>query len=180
MAPGLIHHYFRTTDDLIAATFGRLAALEHAALQERISNLPPCAALATHVSSHLAVSEGDARLWMSAWVAAPQRPELAAEVDKWMLAGLEMLADLLNQGKQSGDFTIDDGRASAYRILVLLDGIVVQLSMRAAHYFGDIDPVVWVAVEHEVGLEPGTLQALLPAAKRRTRRNAGRRASASR
>ncbi|MFG2563361.1 TetR family transcriptional regulator C-terminal domain-containing protein [Streptomyces sp. NPDC048496] len=100
-----------------------------------------------------------ARIWMSAWVAAPRRPELAAEVDRRMLDGLDVLAEILRRGQEDGVFQVADPAASALRILVLVDGVLVQMSMRADAPYGDVHALVWDTVEREVGMPNGSLRS---------------------
>jgi hypothetical protein len=145
-------------DDLVVAAFSHFVTQERAALEQLIAPLPPLPALCAHIARTLEASGLASRIWMSAWVAAPRRPELAIEIDRQMLADLDMLSDLLARGVATGAFSLADPRASAFRILVLLDGILVQVSMRAEKTYGDVDSLIWDTVEREVGLRPGTLR----------------------
>ena len=156
VAPGLVHHYFSSMDELIVEAFTQFAAAENDTLQS-ITQLPALPALCGYVARQLNVPTRSARIWMSAWVAAPRRPELATEVDRRMLEGLDRLASLLARGTDEGVFDLPDPRASAFRILVLLDGVLVQISMRAEKSYGDVTKLVWETVEREVGLAAGTL-----------------------
>jgi AcrR family transcriptional regulator len=159
VAPGLVHHYFASMDELIVEAFSQLASAELGELQSIIRPLPALPALCAYVARHLGASNRYARIWMSAWVVAPLRPELAQEVDRQMLAGLDLLTGLLARGVREGVFKVADPRASAFRILVLFDGVLVQVSMRAEKSYGDVAALVWETVEREVGLTPGTLSS---------------------
>ena len=155
----LVHHYFPTVDELIVAVFQQHAENQLAAEHRVIEGLPPTEALRALVGHQLDTTGEAARLWMSAWVAAPRRPALAAVVDQQMLAGLKLLTMLLEDGMAAGVFHLQDSRASAFRLLVLIDGVLVQKSMRAEATYGDVPSLVWDTVEREVGLPPGSLNS---------------------
>lgn len=157
VASGLVHHYFSSMDELIVEAFAQFATAEYDEMRSVIGPLPALPALCALVARQLTLSSRTARIWMSAWVAAPRRPELAEEVDRQMVVGLDVLADLFARGVDEGVFELSDPRVSAFRILVLLDGVLVQISMRAEKSYGDVTKIVWEAVEREVGLAPGTL-----------------------
>ncbi|MET9080856.1 TetR/AcrR family transcriptional regulator [Streptomyces sp. NPDC004237] len=155
---GLIHHYFPTVDELVVAAFAQAATSQNAQDEKACQDLPPVEALRALVQRSLGMGSSDARLWMSAWVAAPRRPELAREVDGQMLAALGILTDLLQRGHAQGAFHAPDPATSARRILTLVDGFLIQVSMRSDTADGDIDTLVWDTVEREVGLPQGTLR----------------------
>jgi len=155
---GLIHHYFPTVDDLVVAAFAQAAARQNDLHRQALHELPPAEALTALVGRALAMGRGAARVWMSAWVAAPRRPELAAEVDRRMLDGLDVLAEILRRGRADGAFQLADPVVSALRILVLVDGVLVQMSMRADTPYGDVHTLVWDSVEREVGMPGGSLR----------------------
>ncbi|MFE9600106.1 TetR/AcrR family transcriptional regulator [Streptomyces hokutonensis] len=157
VASGLVHHYFSSMDELIVEAFAQFATAEYDEMRSVIGPLPALPALCALVARQLTLPSRTARIWMSAWVAAPRRPELAEEVDRQMVVGLDVLADLFARGVDEGVFELSDPRVSAFRILVLLDGVLVQISMRAEKSYGDVTKIVWEAVEREVGLAPGTL-----------------------
>ncbi|WP_439673465.1 TetR/AcrR family transcriptional regulator [Embleya sp. MST-111070] len=154
---GLVHHYFATVDDLVVAAFTQIADVQNAQDQEICRTLPTVDALRALVQRSLGMGSAKARIWMSAWVAAPRRRELADEVDRQMKAGIDVLADLLRRGNDEGVFRVPDPAAAALRILVLVDGVLVQISMRADTAYGDVHALVWDAVEREVDLPSGTL-----------------------
>jgi hypothetical protein len=145
-------------DDLVVAAFSCFVTRERAVLEQLVAPLPPLPALCAHIAHMLETSGPASRIWMSAWVAAPRRLELAAEIDRQMIADLDLLSGLLASGVTAGAFSLADPRASAFRILVLLDGILVQVSMRAEKTYGDVDSLIWDTVEREVGLRAGTLR----------------------
>jgi AcrR family transcriptional regulator len=158
VASGLIHHYFPTVDDLVTAAFEQTAQTQHDEDERACRDLSPVDALQALVLRALDMATPAARIWMSAWVAAPRRPELSERVEKRMRAGLDLLADLLRRGHHAGVFQVPEPAVSALRILVLLDGVLVQTSMRSGTAYGDVHTLVWDTVEREVGLTRGRLR----------------------
>jgi AcrR family transcriptional regulator len=158
IAPGLVHHYFGTMEELVAAAFAHFATAQQNRLSGAVDPLPPLPALCAYVAWHLGAGRANARVWMSAWTTAPRRPELAAEVDRQMIAGLDYLRALLSRGDAAGVFTVPNPELSAYRILVVMDGLLVQIHMRPRTRYGDIDSLAWDTVEREVGLPGGVLR----------------------
>lgn len=124
-----------------------------------LPRLPPVEALTEVLRRALAGPRDTAlTIWMSAWVAANRRPKLAAEVDRQMRAGVDLLAGLLERGRATGELATTDSETSAWRILVTLDGIAVQRSIHPAiHPPGDLTVVVAQVAERELGLAAGTL-----------------------
>ncbi|MEU0412988.1 TetR/AcrR family transcriptional regulator [Streptomyces griseorubiginosus] len=154
---GLVHHYFPTVDDLIVAAFRQFAEGQLAEERRLTEGLSPLEALRAFVAHELDITAAMARLWMGAWAAAARRPALAAVVDEQMLAGLKLVTSLLEDGTAAGVFHTENPQASAFRLLVLVDGVLVQKSMRAEATYGDVPSLVWRTAEREVGLPPGTL-----------------------
>lgn len=165
VAPGLVHHYFPQLDDLIVEAFRQVVATDIEQLAHGLDDLAPTAALTEFLGRSLARDRDTVlALWMSAWVATRRRPKLAREVDHQMRAGVGLLAGLLEHGREAGEFTTADSEQSAWRILVTLDGIAVQRSIRpATRQTGDLNVVVTQVAERELGLPTGTL-ALTPTA----------------
>ncbi|MFF1400053.1 hypothetical protein ACFVZD_40485 [Streptomyces sp. NPDC058287] len=52
-----------------------------------------------------------------------------------------------------------DPKASALRILVLVDGVLVRTSMRGDAPYGDVHALVWGTVEREVGMPNRSLRS---------------------
>lgn len=159
---GLLHHYFPHIDDVIAEAFHQVIAADIARVADGLGDLPPRDALAAFLDRSMAAGRASAlALWMSAWVAAPRRPALAREVDRQMTAGVDVLAAVITAGLRTGDFATDDAARSAWRILVTLDGIAIQRTVRppTSPPATDLLQVVHHVTEHELGLPAGALGA---------------------
>lgn len=159
---GLLHHYFPHIDDVIAEAFREVVTADIARVADGLGDLPPRDALAAFLDRSMAAGRASVlALWMSAWVAAPRRPALAREVDRQMAAGVDVLAGVITAGVRTGEFTTSDAAQSAWRILVTLDGIAIQRTVRppTSPPATDLIHVVHQVAENELGLPAGALHA---------------------
>ena len=131
--PGLVTHYFKTSDRLLAAAFA--AAVE--SRRERpvldAADADPLAQLRTFISS-ATTSENDdyALLWLDAWRESRRRPALQEEVVRQMEIDVADLTQLLELGCTTGVFEVENCSASAMRILATIDGTLAQSAVRSA------------------------------------------------
>jgi AcrR family transcriptional regulator len=157
---GLIHHYFETMDDVVAAAFERVAGRDleetEAQLREAAS---PTEVVRGFLSSYAPVGEDWAfQLWLDAWAEAARRPALREVSGRLNLAWAAMLERAIRAGMASGDFSSDDPAGAAWRILSVVDGLALQV---VAHQtiVKRSDMLAWAAqaAERELGLQAGTL-----------------------
>ena len=157
---GLIHHYFETMDDVVAAAFERVAGkdLEETELQLRDAG-SPTEVIRGFLSTYAPVGEDWAfQLWLDAWAEAGRRPALREVSGRLNLAWAAMLERAIRDGIASGDFRSDDPAGAAWRILSVVDGLALQV---VAHQtiVDRADMLAWAttAAERELGLAPGAL-----------------------
>ena len=157
---GLIHHYFETMDDVVAAAFERVAGRDldetEAQLQEAGD---PTGVVRAFLSSYAPVGEDWAfQLWLDAWAEAARRPALREVSSRLNLAWAAMLERAIRDGVASGAFRADDPAGAAWRILSVVDGLALQV---VAHQtiVDRSDMLTWatLAAERELDLAPGTL-----------------------
>ena len=158
VAPGLVHHYFSTMDELAVEALKHHAGTTREALSRTLDPLPPLPAVCTYVVRMLEMSRASARIWMSAWVSGARRSDLAAELARQDQQDVDLLAGLLRRGVEADAFQSEDPHASALRIIVVLDGIMAQVARRDRDDLDYLDAVLWDTVEREVGLPFGTLR----------------------
>jgi AcrR family transcriptional regulator len=125
---GLIHHYFTSMDDLLAAAFDRAASQDldvtRAAMArgrgavERLSTF-----FATYVRAE---QDWAFQLWLDAWAEASRRPALQATSRRLNVAWQQLLARTIREGVAEGTMACADPEAAAWRILCLLDGLALQ------------------------------------------------------
>jgi AcrR family transcriptional regulator len=157
---GLIHHYFTSMDEVLAAAFEEAAGADLAATEAamRLQN-GAVDRLCSFFASYTRTEDYRAfQMWLDAWAEASRRPALAAISLRLNVAWQRLIATTIRDGIDEGVLRCDDPDAAAWRVLSLLDGLSLQL---AAHP-GVIERHIvddWTisALEHEVGLTRGAL-----------------------
>lgn len=157
---GLIHHYFPSMDAVLASAFARAAriGLERAATSVGAAGSPHQGMVSFLRTYAPAESDWTFQLWLDAWSEAGRRPalrEISAELN---VAWQELLAGLIASGVAAGDFECEDPPGSAWRLISLLDGLVLQV---VAHRSTIDRPTMArfarLAAERELGLAEGAL-----------------------
>jgi AcrR family transcriptional regulator len=157
--PGLIHHYFRAADDLVAAAFAHAAGAE----REQVYAHARAGADATERIRRLLTAwldearDGVSLLWLDAWQASRRRPALRAAVASQMDIDLAWLTGLISGGVESGEFDCADVIAAGMSILALIDGLSVQAAVRGTLDYGAVRDMVLVTSEQILGLAASTL-----------------------
>jgi AcrR family transcriptional regulator len=157
---GLIHHYFETMDDVVAAAFERVAGQDLDETEALLQDAgDPTAVVRTFLSSYAPVGEDWAfQLWLDAWAEAARRPALREVSGRLNLAWAAMLERAIRAGVDDGEFRSPDPAGAAWRILSVVDGLALQV---VAHQtiVDRADMLAWasLAAERELGLPPGTL-----------------------
>jgi AcrR family transcriptional regulator len=156
---GLIHHYFDSMDEVLAAAFERVAGRDLAETQALLDAAPdPRAALVAFLGSYAPVGEDWAfQLWLDAWAEAGRRPAVRHVSGRLNLGWAAMLERVIRAGVARGEFRASDPAGAAWRILSLVDGLALQV---VAHrtIVDRSDMLAWAALatERELGLQPGS------------------------
>jgi AcrR family transcriptional regulator len=157
---GLIHHYFSSMDEVLAAAFEEAAGADLAKTEAAMQGCNDAAArLSTFFASYTRTEEYRAfQMWLDAWAEASRRPALGATSRRLNIAWQKLIANTVVEGVTDGAFVCADPAATAWRVLSLLDG----LSLQVAAHPGVIERAVtldWAmtSLEGEVGLPVGSL-----------------------
>jgi AcrR family transcriptional regulator len=157
---GLIHHYFASMDDVLAAAFEEAAGVD---LAETEAAMATCNTATERLSSFFdAYTRADEysafQMWLDAWAEASRRPALGATSRRLNLAWQRLIVTSIVEGIVEGTMSCDDPDATAWRVVSLLDGLCLQL---AAHpgLIERTQVLDWAmtALETEVGLAPRSL-----------------------
>ncbi len=157
---GLIHHYFDSMDEVLAAAFERVAGDDLEQTQVLLDEAKdPRGVLAAFLSSYAPVGDDWAfQLWLDAWAEAARRPALRDASRRLNLAWAAMLETAIRDGIRDGTFRSSDPAGAAWRILSLVDGLALQV---VAHrtIIDRTDMLAWAAsaTERELGLPPASL-----------------------
>lgn len=159
---GLIHHYFASMDDLLAAAFDRAAGQD---LQVTVQALDGCAGpvarLRTFFDTYARADQDWAfQLWLDAWAEAARRPALQAASQRLNIAWQQVLVRCIEDGVAAGVMACADPDGASWRILSLLDGLALQsVAHRVPIHRATV--IAWSArlAEAELALPSGTLVA---------------------
>ncbi|HJP89257.1 MAG TPA: TetR family transcriptional regulator C-terminal domain-containing protein [Candidatus Limnocylindrales bacterium] len=156
---GLIHHYFDSMDEVLAAAFEQVAAEDLAETEKMLAGGDPLAVLAGFLRSYAPVGDDWAfQLWLDAWAEAARSPVLRATSARLNLAWATLLERAIRAGVEAGVFRCPDPTGAAWRILSLVDGLALQV---VAHQtiVDRADMLAWasLATERELGLAAGAL-----------------------
>ncbi len=157
---GLVHHYFESMDEVLAAAFAQVAEADLArSAAEMAAADSPIAALAAFFRTYApADADWAFQLWLDAWAEAGRRPAIQATSRRLNLAWQGLLERTIEEGVAAGRFAAADPGAAAWRILSLVDGLALQVVAHGTT-IGRDDVEHWAAsaAELELGLERGTL-----------------------
>ncbi|HNL52052.1 MAG TPA: TetR family transcriptional regulator C-terminal domain-containing protein, partial [Actinomycetota bacterium] len=129
VSTGLMHHYFDSYDDLMAAAFERVAAEDLERAQELVDSLPTATERLDAIVSEFqpARDAWQFQWWMDAWSSSARHPAVRDIAAKLNSGWQGLLEQILRDGNESGEFVCADPRASAWRLLALLDGLTIQV-----------------------------------------------------
>ena len=157
---GLIHHYFGSMDEVLAAAFERVASqdlrLTEAAMAEAAD---PGEAIVEFLRTYTpADKDWSFQFWLDAWAEAARRPALQATSRRLNLEWQGLLERTIRAGVADGRFRSEDPVGAAWRILSLLDGLALQVVAHGTTVSrSDVTGWTTAAAEVELGLAPGTL-----------------------
>ena len=119
---GLIHHYFDSMDDVLAAAFERVAGEDLASDRASVAEARRSASPRVRRSSGPTRPSDDDwafQLWLDAWAEAARRPGLQAVSRRLNLPGAALLERTIATGCERGVFRCADPLGAAWRILSL-------------------------------------------------------------
>jgi AcrR family transcriptional regulator len=157
---GLIHHYFDSMEEVLAAAFERVAGEDLRQTEALLDGADePIELVRAFLASYAPVGDDWAfQLWLDAWAEAARRPVLRAASSRLNLAWAALLERAIRAGVRAGAFTSDDPAGAAWRILSVVDGLALQV---VAHrtIVDRSDMLAWAATaaERELGLPAGSL-----------------------
>ena len=159
VVPGLVNHYFRSVEDLVAEAFAVAAYGETSAVFRLVEEEGTALERMRALIGLLVTPDRDdiSLLWLDAWQASRQRPALHAAVTQQMLVWQQRVADLISAGVADGVFRADDPPAAATRLMAVVDGLSVHAAMRSPVDYAVVRQLVIESTERDLGLRPGEL-----------------------
>lgn len=162
VTPGLIHHYFPSMEALITEAFGNWADNEFVTLAEREVSATPRMALALVVVN----VDLEQRFWYDALITSSRLELLRDRASRLSQSYHDHVTSLVRAGVDDGTFHSDDPEKSAWRIILMLDGLVPMTSILQLIEFKEVPEIVGPFIERELGLDTGTFTELLQALMR--------------
>jgi AcrR family transcriptional regulator len=157
---GLIHHYFGSMDEVLAAAFERVAEQDLGLSARAMARAPsPIEALRVFFRTYTPADKDWAfQLWLDAWAEAARRPAVQATSRRLNLEWQALLERTIVRGVGAAAFSCPDPAGAAWRILSLLDGLALQVVAHGTTITRD-EVVAWAtgAAERELGLPAGAL-----------------------
>ncbi len=144
VSTGLMHHYFTSYDDLMAAAFERVAAEDLQRARELVgSQKTPAERLDAIVDEFQPAHDAwQFQWWMDAWSSSARHPAVRDIAARLNAGWQQLIEEILRDGVAAGEFVCPDPRASAWRLLALLDGLTIQVVAQTAGP-GRSDVEVW-------------------------------------
>lgn len=161
VAQGLVTHYFRSVDELLAGAFEYAVEKDRSGLLDRLPE-GPLERIRVMIA-HYCSQERDAisLLWLDAWRESVRRPLMQQAVIRQMERDLTEWGAVIVEGKDRGIFPAA-GEKSAMRILSLIDGLAANAAVRAGVSGSTLDYVdAFEFVTHTSELELGLPRGIL-------------------
>lgn len=157
---GLIHHYFESMDEVLAAAFEQGAGSDLAVTVAAMgAEEDPIQKVIAYLISYTRVDQDWAfQIWLDAWAEATRRPAVQKASVRLNIEWQQLLVDAIRLGVKHGLMSCEDEEAAAWRILSLQDGLSLQVVAHGT-IIDRITVSEWVAriAEIELGLPEGAL-----------------------
>ncbi|MBF9072071.1 TetR family transcriptional regulator C-terminal domain-containing protein [Streptacidiphilus fuscans] len=162
--PGLISHYFPVAEDLVAEAFGVAASAE---LDDLIPADPAGDQALALLDRFLSLISGDrydgmSRLWINARHLSRYRPTLRDRVVHQEAQWRDRLTGLVEAGVAAGTFRTGSPDIAAMQILVVMDGLGVDVNTDRSTLPPEISAMPALTAERALELPAGTLAAGRP------------------
>lgn len=162
--PGLISHYFPVAEDLVAEAFGVAASAE---LDDLIPADPAGDQALALLDRFLSLISGDrydgmSRLWINARHLSRYRPTLRDRVVHQEGQWRDRLTGLVEAGVAAGKFRTGNPDIAAMQILVVMDGLGVDVNTDRSTLPPEISAMPALTAERVLELPAGTLAAGRP------------------
>jgi AcrR family transcriptional regulator len=160
VSQALIFYHFESKDQLLARAFAYAAERDLARLDEiTASRAAPLNKVRKILKMYAPTGQSKAwAMWIDGWAESMRVPELESVSRRLDLRWKEALTEVIADGTDRKDFTCDDPRGAAWRLVALIDGLAVQVTVhRQVISQRQLAEWVRVAAAAELGLAPEKL-----------------------
>jgi AcrR family transcriptional regulator len=130
MSPGHVLYYFDGKSDIFTRALRTIEDDLRAEAREAFDSRPAAADRWRWLVEQAAPrGAGDPRvlLWIEAWERAPRDPEVSAVLLELDRRWIELLVELVEYGRSTGEFVVADPEDFAIRFSALMDGLMLQV-----------------------------------------------------
>jgi AcrR family transcriptional regulator len=131
VSQALVFYHFESKDKLLAQAFAYAAEHDLARLDKVLANSSgPLGKLRTILRMYAPTGSSKAwAMWIDGWAESMRVPELEAVSRKLDMRWKEALTEVITAGVDKGVFTCDDPSGAAWRLVALIDGLAVQVTV---------------------------------------------------
>jgi len=160
VSQALVFYHFDTKERLLAQAFGWAAEQDLQRLDAVISSGATSLDKVRKILKWYAPtgSSKSWAMWIDCWSESLRVPELEKVSRRLDLRWKDALTEVIATGAKDGDFTCDDPAGAAWRIIALIDGLAVQVTVHERLISRrQLSDWVRVAAGRELGLDPDDL-----------------------
>ncbi len=160
VSQALVFYHFETKERLLAQAFSYAAEQDLARLDAVLdSPASPLEKLRKILKWYAPTGSSKSwAMWIDCWAESLRVSELEKVSRRLDLRWKEALTDVIASGVKDGEFTCDDPPGAAWRIIALVDGLAVQLTVHERVITRkQLSDWVRLAAARELGLDPDRL-----------------------
>ena len=125
MSPTSVVYYFGTKDELFAAAISQADDMFYEPVLDELKQLDTaCEQLAWLI---VRSSTSDWMLWIDLWVYARHHPDTAVAQRRFHRRWRQAIEDIVREGMEAGEWTVEDPTDVAQRLSALTDGLSVHM-----------------------------------------------------
>jgi len=131
VSQALVFYHFESKDKLLAQAFAYAAEQDLAQLDKVLAGSSgPLGKLRAILRMYAPTGSSKAwAMWIDGWAESMRVPELEAVSRKLDMRWKEALTEVISAGVDKGVFTCDDPVGAAWRLVALIDGLAVQVTV---------------------------------------------------
>jgi AcrR family transcriptional regulator len=135
VSPALVIYYFKTKDQLLTEAIRFYEDHWYAAGQRRMAEMTSAAARIEEIVAMSCLPDADPEpasswtLWLDFWAQAARNPEVASVRQKSDERWRELIAELVRDGQEGGEFRDLDAGSFAICLSSLLDGLAIPIAL---------------------------------------------------
>jgi AcrR family transcriptional regulator len=131
VSQALVFYHFETKNRLLAQAFAYAAEQDLARLDDVLGSASsPLVKLRKILKMYAPTGSSKAwAMWIDGWAESMRVPELEAVSRRLDLRWKEGLTDVIGAGVKDGTFTCEDPAGAAWRLIALIDGLAVQVTV---------------------------------------------------